>query len=153
MARKSMVVEPIGWVRNGIEPLAEVIWEEITSEIVVEEKWGLALEGLEDFSHIIVVWWISYLEDERGTVLQTHPEQKEELPLVGIFATRSPVRPNPIGITAVKLLERQGNRLKVLGLDAYDGTPVLDIKPYLTKGDSIEDATVADWAKQLWERG
>lgn len=91
------------------------------------------------------------VDEDRHSLLKVHPENKKELPLVGVFATRSPVRPNPIGVTVVKLLERQENVLKVLGLDAYDGTPVLDIKPYLRRGDLIEEAIMPDWLLRLWE--
>jgi tRNA (Thr-GGU) A37 N-methylase len=73
------------------------------------------------------------------------------LPLVGVFATRSPKRPNPIAITVVPLLRLEGNVLHVKGLDMADGTPVLDIKPYLTRGDRVEDARVAEWLHRLWE--
>ena len=70
---------------------------------------------------------------------------KQELPLVGLFATRSPNRPNPVGIATVRLLERQGNILKVEGLDAIDGTPIIDIKPYIPGYDSATDAKVPPW--------
>jgi tRNA (Thr-GGU) A37 N-methylase len=72
------------------------------------------------------------------------------MPLRGIFATRSPRRPNPIAITAVRLLERQGARLRVQGLDAYQGTPILDLKPYLRRGDLIPEAAMPAWLEQLW---
>jgi tRNA (Thr-GGU) A37 N-methylase len=67
---------------------------------------------------------------------------------VGVLATRSPVRPNPLGITVVKLLEKRGNVLKVIGLDAIDGTPVVDIKPCLP-GDSVTQIEVPDWINKL----
>ena len=77
--------------------------------------------------------------------------RREDLPLVGLFATRSPRRPNPIGVTTVRLLERRGNVLRVLGLDALDGTPVLDIKPYLPYGDCIQDTHVPEWVRSFNE--
>ena len=73
------------------------------------------------------------------------------MPLVGLFATRSPHRPFPIGMTAVRLLECQGNRLAVEGLDAFVGTPVMDIKPYLRRGDMIPEAEAPAWLVQLWQ--
>jgi tRNA-Thr(GGU) m(6)t(6)A37 methyltransferase TsaA len=82
--------------------------------------------------------------------LRIRPMKRDALPLVGIFATRSPQRPNPIGVTAVQLLEVRGNMLRVRGLDAIDGTPVLDVKPYLALGDAISDTRVPDWVKQYW---
>jgi tRNA-Thr(GGU) m(6)t(6)A37 methyltransferase TsaA len=70
---------------------------------------------------------------------------KQELPLVGLFATRSPYRPNPVGKAAVRLLQRRGNVLRVRGLDAIDGTPVIDIKPYIPGYDSATDAKAPQW--------
>ena len=76
---------------------------------------------------------------------KVHPKGNEKLPLVGVLASRSPARPNPIGITTVKLLGRDRNVLKVQGLDAVDGTPVLDIKPHIPRYDSPTQATTPDW--------
>jgi len=116
---------------------------------VIAPQLAEALDGIEDFSHIVIVFYLHKVNENRRSLLKVHPGGREELPLVGVFATRSPVRPNPIGITEVKLLERRGNILKVLGLDAYDGTPVLDIKPYLRRGDLVEEVTTPDWLLRL----
>jgi tRNA (Thr-GGU) A37 N-methylase len=72
------------------------------------------------------------------------------MPLVGLFATRSPHRPCPIAITAVRLLAHEGTVLRVEGLDACEGTPILDIKPYLRRGDLIPEAKAPDWLEELW---
>ncbi len=72
------------------------------------------------------------------------------MPLVGLFGTRTPLRPNPISLTIVRLAERRENVLHVCNLDMYDGTPVLDIKPYLTRGDCHPLATGPDWIYRLW---
>jgi len=71
--------------------------------------------------------------------------RRSDLPLVGLFATRSPRRPNALGMTVVRFLQRQGNMLYMEGLDALDGTPVIDIKPYLPDGDAVPNASVASW--------
>ncbi len=134
---KGLVVNPIGWVRNSIATSQEVIWEEIESQVVIEESFSEALEGIEEFSHIIVLFWL-HRKREEPPPLKIRPEMREDMPLVGVLATRAPVRPNPIGLTVVELLGRQGNTLRVRGLDAYDGTPVLDIKPYLPRGDLVK---------------
>jgi tRNA-Thr(GGU) m(6)t(6)A37 methyltransferase TsaA len=76
--------------------------------------------------------------------------KNDAMPLVGIFATRSPQRPNPIGIRAVELIEVCGNVLRVRGLDALNGSPVLDLKPYLTRGDAIPDARASEWVRKFW---
>lgn len=124
-------------------------WGEIVSEIIVNSNLTEALDNLDEFSHIIVLYWMHQLPAGKQLPLKVHPMGKSELPLVGRFATRSPSRPNPVGQATVRLLERQANVLKVKGLDAIDGTPVIDIKPYLPGYDSADDAKVPLWiAKQ-----
>ena len=149
--QKSINLIPIGQVINGVEYPNHVKWETITSEIVIAPQLVEALDGIDGFSHAVIIFYSHKVGEERRSRLKVHPQGKRELPLVGVFATRSPVRPNPIGITVVKLLERQGNVLKVLGLDAYDGTPVLDVKPYLRRDDLLKEATMPDWLLRLRE--
>jgi len=79
---------------------------------------------------------------------KVHPRGNKKLPLVGLFATRSPNRPNSIGKATVRLIKREGNVLKVRGLDAIDGTPVIDIKPYLPRYDSVARAKVPWWVSK-----
>jgi tRNA-Thr(GGU) m(6)t(6)A37 methyltransferase TsaA len=142
-------LQPIGQVRNGITEHGDVVWEDLVSEVVIEENYAAALEGLEEFSHLWVLFWLH--QRDREVILKVHPEGRQELPEVGVLATRSPRRPMPLAMTAVRLLERRGNVLVVRGLDALDGTPVLDIKPYLVRGDSIAEATIPDWLQRLWQ--
>jgi len=149
--QQSINLVPIGQVVNSIEYPSDVRWETITSDVIIAPQLVEALDGIDGFSHIVIIFYLHKVDEDRRSLLKVHPENKEELPLVGVFATRSPVRPNPIGVTVVKLLERRGNVLKVLGLDAYNTTPVLDIKPYLRRGDLIEEATMPDWLLHLWE--
>jgi tRNA-Thr(GGU) m(6)t(6)A37 methyltransferase TsaA len=104
------------------------------------------LKGLEDFSHIIVLFFLSR---SKGIGMQVHPKGRTDLPLVGMFATRSPRRPNPIAMTICRLLKRKGGRLTVRGLDAIDGTPVIDIKPYIPDNDQVKKARVAGWIRKL----
>lgn len=145
-----MVLRPIGVIRNGHQTRPEGPWEDVVSEIVVDREWEPGLEGLEEFSHIHVLFWLHQAEPERGKFLRLHPQKREDLPEVGIFATRAMMRPNPIGLTAVRLLGRQDNVLRVQGLDALDGSPLLDLKPYLTRGDLWPEATGPRWLKKLW---
>jgi tRNA-Thr(GGU) m(6)t(6)A37 methyltransferase TsaA len=145
--RRELTLRPIGWVVQGRRGSDR--WQETEAEIQIDPAWAEALDGIEGFSHIWVVWWL----DRHGPPPEqrkVRPEGRDEMPLLGIFSTRSPRRPNPVAITAVRLLERQGARLRVQGLDAWEGTPVLDLKPYLRRGDLIPEATTPDWLERLW---
>lgn len=137
----------IGIVRNKIKqpPGSGYAWEDIVSDIVIDNSLTEALDNLDEFSHIIVLYYFNQLPSDGQVTIKIHPMGKPELPLVGLFATRSPHRPNPIGKTTVRLLQRQGNRLRVQGLDAIDGTPVIDIKPYIPEDDSVNNARVPPW--------
>jgi len=144
-----MTLKAIGIIRNEIEQLPEHGWEETVSDIVVNSDLTEALDGLEGFSHIIVLYWMSQVTTTAQVPLKVHPRGKQELPVVGLFATRSPNRPNPIAKTMVRLLQRQDNILKVQGLDAFDGTSVIDIKPYIPGYDSVVNAKVPPWISNL----
>ena len=133
-----IVLEPIGEVKNNISQPIRQGWGEVVSELVLKPELKETLEGLEQFSHIIVVFWMHKVL-KKGIPTKVHPQGRGDLPLVGLFATRSPYRPNPVGLSVVELLECHRNILKVRGLDALDGTPVIDIKPYLP-GDRVEEA-------------
>ena len=141
-----ITLEPIGKVRNNIKEPTRHGWGEVVSELVLKPDLEEALEGLEQFYHIIVVFWMHKAPKVFPTKI--HPRGRQDLPLVGLFATRAPYRPNPVGVSVVQLLERQGNILKVKGLDAVDGTPIIDIKPYLP-GDRIEEAKKPEWVRKL----
>lgn len=108
----------VGRVKNNFResPPQRKSWQDVISKIMIESKFAECLEGIEDYSHIVVIYWM-------------HKIDKEKM-LTGAFANRSPFRPNPIGLTIVELIRREGNALIVKGLDAFDGSPVLDIKPY-----------------------
>ena len=144
-----VAVKPIGVVRNSVKGPRMGGWESLESTIIVQDRWASALDGLEGFSHIFVIYWIHLVSQElRATTTHVHPRGDPQIPLQGVFATRSPLRPNPIGLMVVALLERRGNGLRVRGLDAIDGTPVLDLKPYLFYYDGVPESTVADWAQK-----
>jgi len=145
-------MEPIGRIANEVAfGRSNVCWESITSTIMLLPQWVEGLDGIEEFSHIIVIFYLDRAKSDGSLRLKTHPMGRPELPEVGIFATRSPFRPNGIGVTTVRLLRREGDKLIVEGLDAYDGTPVLDIKPYLTRGDLVSGVKVAGWTQRLWQ--
>jgi tRNA-Thr(GGU) m(6)t(6)A37 methyltransferase TsaA len=140
-----MKLKAIGIVRNGVKQPIRHGWSEVVSDIVIDSHLAEALDGLDQFSHLIVLYWMHQLNPRRKLPLKVHPMGKAELPLMGRFATRSPSRPNPVGQATVRLLERRGNILKVKGLDAIDGTPVIDIKPYIPGYDSATDAKAPRW--------
>jgi tRNA-Thr(GGU) m(6)t(6)A37 methyltransferase TsaA len=139
----------IGTVRNGINQRPGSGWAGTVSEIVVDRRLTEALDGLEEFSHIVVIFWMHRVFTSGQVPTKVHPSGRRDLPLVGLFATRAPYRLNPVGETTVRLLERRDNILKVEGLDAIDGTPVIDIKPYLPRGDVVTEVKVPSWVNKL----
>lgn len=149
-------LQPIGHIIKGIaQPdgprSTPSDLDEKQAVIEIDAAWAGALDGIEEFSHIWVLWWLDRsLSGAALDSLQVRPQGRAEMPLRGIFATRSPRRPNPIAMTLVRLLERKESQLTVQGLDAFEGTPILDLKPYLLRGDLIPEATVPDWLEQLW---
>jgi len=144
----NVTFEPIGVVKNEFEQKPQRSWENALSQIIIDEKWTPALQGLEEFSHVIVLFWLN--RARREVSLHVHPQGYQDIPAVGLFATRTPVRPNPIGLRVVELVSREANVLSVRGLDAFNGSPVLDIKPYLPRGDSIARTRIPAWLKRLW---
>ena len=138
-----MNLKAIGIVRNEIKEPTHQDSGDIVSEIIIESSLTEALDDLDKFSHIIILYWIH--RSRRPAPMKVHPRGNKDRALMGVFATRSPSRPNPIGKATVSLLERKGNILKVRGLDAIDGSPVLDIKPYIPGYDSVDDCRAPSW--------
>jgi tRNA (adenine37-N6)-methyltransferase len=120
--------------------------------IEIEPAYRPALEGLEGYSHVNVLWWAHFVDEPqlRETVVVDKPYQKGP-PTVGLFATRSPLRPNPIALSAAPILQidQAQGCIYVAYIDAQDGTPVLDIKPYLPSTDRVQTVTTPDWC-QHW---
>jgi tRNA-Thr(GGU) m(6)t(6)A37 methyltransferase TsaA len=135
--------EAIGTVHNEIKKREHRNTRDIISEIVLDPALTEGLDDIEDFSHLIIIYFMH--KSRTPFPLKVHPRYRTEATPVGVFASRSPDRPNPVGKTIVKLLERRDNILKVQGLDAINGTPVIDIKPYIPDIDSVEDARVPTW--------
>ena len=144
----TITIKPIGTVRNAVRkpPKPPYDWDNVVSRIEIEPGLTEALDSLDEFSHIIVLYWMNRLAAE-PLPMKVRPRRDPNLPLVGLFATRAPHRPNPIGKATAKLLKRERNVLTVSGLDAIDGTPVIDIKPYLPRNDSVTDARTPAWVK------
>lgn len=148
-----VTLRPIGYVRSPVKQTRPDGWRDVVSRVVVRPELADALLNLGDYSHVVIVFWPHKVpEDVRGSKHQLHPRDDPQNPLMGILATRSQIRFNPILVSAVKLLSVKGNVLKVRGLDAIDGTPVLDVKPYLPHYDGIPDARVPKWVSDAQAR-
>ena len=122
-----LTITPIGTVRNEVKTPILNAWGKVVSDLVLEERYAEALDGLEDFSHVLVIFWLDQAGPPKS--LKDHVQGRKELPVAGLFAQRAPSRPNPIGVSAAPVLSREKNVLRVQALDAIDGTPVIDIKP------------------------
>jgi len=139
-------LKPIGVVRNNVKEPIFGGWKDIVSNLEINDDFIGGLSGLEDYSHITVIYWLNLV----GSCTLTHrPQGKHDVPEVGIFACRCPTRPNPLGISTAKLLGREKNSLSVKGLDALDGTPIIDIKPYTPQYDLYFDVIVPEWVNNL----
>ena len=141
-------IQPIGIVENSLGRRHYDQWRETKSTIIISEEYQDALYRLEEFSHIEVLFYLHEMDQSFKT--QIHPTGNPEYPLVGAFATRTPNRPGKIGLTKCRLLNIEGNKVRVKGLDAFNGSPVLDIKPYT--GKPISDVKQPDWLKKLNEK-
>jgi len=106
-----------------------------------------ALQGLETFSHVVVLYWLHESDtEEKRRILRVTPKRHPGAPELGVFACRSPVRPNPIAYEVCRLLKVERCALWVEGSDVYEGTPVIDIKPYMPQADAVPYALVPSWA-------
>jgi len=122
----ALELKPIAVVRNGVGETPED-WDSVKSKLVFRREY---VEGLYRLGHFKHVWVIFGFHKQRETLMKVHPRRDPENPLVGVFATRSPTRPNKLGLTLVELVSIRKGVVTVRGLDALDGTPVYDIKPY-----------------------
>ena len=141
--REPVSLTPIAVVRNTVFDPTPDGWESVKSDLIFREDLIDALEGIDSYSHIIVVFSCHRVPDDVKT--HTFPPSDVNLPQQGILASRSQLRPNSVGVAVVQLLRKRKNIVRVLGLDAIDGTPIVDVKPYLPQFDSVPDATVPDW--------
>jgi len=119
------------------------------SEIEIRKDLEDILKGIEDYSHLVVLYWAHAVPGERRSLTRVHPMGRKDLPEVGIFGTCSPARPNPVLTTVVRLIRRRGNILDVTGLDAIDGSPVIDIKPYVSGFYPREGVRIPAWMQQI----
>lgn len=166
---KDISIEPIGIVKNDVEQPPLVAKEDglhrndaggsametmrgshvQQSEILLDAAFAELLEGIDEYSHIVVLYWGHAVPPHGRKLTTTHPAGLEKYPKQGIFATCSPARPNPVLMKVVRLLRRDGTRLVVEGLDAIDQSPVLDIKPYVADMYPQDDVRIPDWMAQI----
>lgn len=165
----NLIVRPIGIVRNNNSEPSLVagnegikmeeqhkanmkqirqINEEI-SEIIIDNDIIDILEGVEKYSHLIILYWAHKVPEQSRSLTKVHPMGRECFSKVGIFATCSPARPNPILMTVVRLRGIRGNVLEVTGLDAVDGSPVVDIKPYVRNFYPEDKISIPEWMQQI----
>lgn len=142
----AITLKPLGLAKNKILKPMLPGWKDVATEIVIDKRYTKGLDGIKDYSHVIVVYW---MDQELECHLKHHPQGKSDIPFVGIFACRCPQRPNRIAISTVELVGREGNRVTVKGLDIVNGTPILDIKPYTPQYDRVDKAKVPDWVSKL----
>lgn len=145
-----ITMEPIGRVKNNVANRKDALWGEDISSVILDAQYISGLNGLEDFSHAIILFYLDQAHYEKEKHLQRRPQNRDDMPLVGIFSQRGKNRPNRIGMTSVEIVAVTDDTLVVKGLDAVDGTPVLDIKPYYPVYDR-RDATVPEWVNRLME--
>jgi len=146
---KGITIKPIGFVESSVTEMVDENWGSVSSRIKLLSEYEGSLIGLEDFSHAIVITYLHRAKYIPSKHLQRRPRGLKSMPTVGIFSQRVKDRPNPIGITSVEILSVGRDSLDVRGLDAIDGTPVIDIKPYFPHFDSVEKARIPEWVGRL----
>ncbi|UPT62837.1 MAG: SAM-dependent methyltransferase [Hyphomonadaceae bacterium JAD_PAG50586_4] len=143
-------VSAIGIVRSPRKDLSDDFWGAVEAEIDLDEGFGPeALFGLGDFSHVEILFLMHRVDAAKVETGARHPRERTDWPLVGIFGQRGKARPNRIGLTRATIVAVEGRVLRVRGLDAIDGTPVLDIKPWMDEFAPIGATRQPAWASEL----
>jgi tRNA-Thr(GGU) m(6)t(6)A37 methyltransferase TsaA len=130
-------VYPIGYVRRYDDGI----------QVEILEPFRPALKQLDHFSHVIVLWWVDQLDDEdMRSIMQAEPPYAEGI-MTGVFACRSPCRPNPIALTTCEILgiDEAAGIVRIANIDAYDGTPILDLKAYAPVCDRVREVSMPEW--------
>jgi tRNA-Thr(GGU) m(6)t(6)A37 methyltransferase TsaA len=162
-------IEPVGIVKNdtkqpplvagedglhlnaacnaAVEKMGRV--QEQVSEIVLLDRLLELLEGIDGYSHLVILYWGHAVPHHGRSLTKTHPAGLAHYPKQGIYATCSPARPNPVLMKVVRLVRREGTHLFVEGLDAIDGSPVLDIKPYVADMYPQENIRIPVWMAEI----
>jgi tRNA-Thr(GGU) m(6)t(6)A37 methyltransferase TsaA len=151
-------LSPIGIVKNTRQEIEDDNWGNVTSIIELDSKFDEeSLYEIESFSHAEIIFYFHLVDENKIETKSRHPRNNKDLPKVGIFAQRGKNRPNRIGSTIVKIMKREGKQLHVQGLDAIDGTPILDIKPVMKEFLPREEIHQPEWSTELmknyWKAG
>lgn len=146
-----IIAYPIAFVKNNRTQKTDDHWNQVVSEIkLIDDLPESSFDGIEAFSHLEIIF---HFNQAQNTVKGSeHPRGNLNWPKVGIFAQRKKDRPNHLGLTIVQLLKKEGRTLTVSGLDAMDGTPVLDIKPVFKEFLPKEPIEQAEWSKELMKQ-
>ena len=151
-----ITLSPIATVQNSRQAIADDNWGGVLSTVELLDPLDAdALEHIDDFSHAEIIFFFDQVDEGKIETGARHPRNNTEWPAVGILAQRGKNRPNRLGATIVRIVERCGRRLTVEGLDAIDGTPILDIKPvmqeFLPRGEVRQPAWATELMKNYWE--
>ena len=147
-----VTLRPIGTVVGGRTDPIDDDWGDVEATIVLDDRFGEdAIAGLDDFSHIDVVFFFHLVSEDKIEHGARRPRGREDWPLAGVFAQRNKARPNRLGVSTCQLTGVDGRTLHVRGLDAIDGTPVLDIKPHVSGFGPRGDVREPEWIKELME--
>lgn len=146
----AFTVQPLAWVRNARSEPIDDDWDAIVSEVeLADDVPADCLVGLDAFSHVEIVFLFDRVRDEEIVWTARHPRNNPAWPLVGMLAQRGKNRPNRLGVTVARLVSVSERILTVRGLDAVDGTPVLDIKPVMREFLPRGEVRQPDWASEL----
>jgi tRNA-Thr(GGU) m(6)t(6)A37 methyltransferase TsaA len=153
-----ITLAPIAFVRSSRSVVEDDDWdkEQVHVELDVSRISSEALTGLDAFSHVEIVYFMDQVEPAKIETGARHPRNNKAWPKVGILAQRAKNRPNQLGTTVCKVLRVEATRLHVQGLDAVDGTPVLDIKPWVRelgpRGEVSQPAWITELMREYWTR-
>ena len=146
----TILFRPIGYVRNQVTVKKDQFWGSDISVIELKEEFRGGLTGLQEFSHAIILCHLDKADYRPEKHLLRRPRNRADMPILGIFSQRTKDHPNQIGVTTVEILSVSETTVTVKGLDALDGTPVLDIKPYFPVFDR-RNARTPQWVDILME--
>ncbi len=144
-----VLLEAVGEVRCLVSSATEAPWADVVSELHLTKAVAGGLQGIDQFSHLLVIFFMHQASYRPDRDLIRRPGGRDDMPSLGIFAQRASSRPNALGVSVVRLLSYEKGRLLVRGLDALNGSPILDVKPYFAHFDRAEAATEPEWVSRL----